>query len=114
LREAATKLRLSPSVRTRINKELDGLLKGYHPHVPWDAIETVLGKQGVVPLQEDNTKWEGVFMGAQGKESIDLAPKDSGKPQHGLTVYEPYGNTMLVLNWYKMDSGRYEVVSYVS
>lgn len=108
--------KLDSSTRTKINKAFDKLMSNtYFQGIPWDKIEKILEDNGVVALQEDNTKWAGLFSGRDGKATIDLAPLESARSEgRPSTFYTPYTNTMLVMTWHKMDSGRYEVVVYVS
>jgi hypothetical protein len=107
---------LKPATRTKINKAFDKLTRNtYFKSIPWDKISGILKDNGVVAVQEDNTEWAGFLSGRNGKAVIDLAPVESGRSAgRPATFYTPYTNTMLVLTWHKMESGRYEVVLYVS
>jgi hypothetical protein len=107
---------LKSSTRTKINKALDKLVANtYFKGIPWDKISGILKDNGVVALQEDDTEWAGFFSGREGKAVIDLAPVDSARSEgRPATFYTKYTNTMLVMTWHKMQSGRYEVVVYVS
>lgn len=111
------KLNLKGSIKKKIDKEIGDLLTPknrtrYFKNIPLDDLFDILDKYGIVPLQEDNTKWSGMLVGREGKASIMLAPKDT---IDGQKMYTPFNNTMLILTWYKMEpSGKYEVISYLS
>ena len=111
---AAKGEKLPSSTRTQLNNAIHGLTQGYHQGIPLGKITEALKKKGAVILQEDNTEWSGMLTGREGKMTVDMAPISSGVDQHGHKVYTPYTNTMLVLTWHKMESGKYEVVCYVS
>ena len=104
-------------IRTRINKTLCRL-PNYHQGIPLGTIFGILKDNHVVPLQEDNMEWDGVICGAEGQTTFPLG--DLNEIRHNVLVcerdeptYTPVDN-VLCLSWYKMPSGRYEVVTYVS
>ena len=82
----------------------------YYPKIPlreiFDAIETA----GLVPVMEDNTRWEGFLCGSDGRLFVRLAAKESA---NGL-FFEPSENAGLAVCWHKMGSGKFEIISYVS
>lgn len=94
---------LTPALRRKVNKDLFPLGAEYHREIPLDAVFEVLNKHGVIPLQEDYTYWSGFLTGRTGKASIELGW--SG----GLIV-----NSVLFLSWYKMESGKYELICYLT
>jgi hypothetical protein len=74
-------------------------LNGYFDEIPLDAIfYAVKDKIGQV-VQEDGKPWEGFLCGETGSTFFDIAGFRWGK---------------LRLTWYKMPSGRYEIVTYIS
>jgi len=107
--------RLKAGVRNKLNTRITKLLKPtYFDKIPLQLIFDILEEFYVVPLQEDNTPWDGFLLGRQGRTSIALAPKSSEVNDGALTFYTPFVNASLVITWYKMQTGRYEVVAYVS
>lgn len=105
--------RLDALTRKKINRELSGL-QNYHVGIPLDIIENILEKYGLLILQEDNTAYEGIFTGEEGRAQIALGYIDTAHDENGIKAYTPIDNSMLILTWYKMGSGKYEIVSYLS
>lgn len=102
--------------RRNIQKALSELGKRFHESVPIDEIFQVLGENGVVPLQEDGTKWAG-FITSQGECGSERA-NNCGPIQIDLAV-ETYGeylpsSTVLVMTLCTMPSGKIEFVGYLS
>ena len=90
--------------KKKINDELYKL-DNYHQFIPMGLIHACIGINDSVPYRlanEDGTDFEGVFCGRQGRADIHIAVE-------GKVVFN-----MLHLTWYKMASGRYEIVAYVS
>ena len=102
------------NIRKRINNAIHDL-GNYHVQIPLQNIFDICKQNGVVALQEDGTPWQGLLAGGAecGTEKarnqnakFDLAVRVEGN-------YVPADN-LIVLNWCKMPSGKYEVVCYVS
>jgi hypothetical protein len=111
----AKKLLIKGNVRTKINNEIHKLINNkYFPKIPLSAIFDIMGKQGVVAIQEDNTEWSGMLLGREGKLHVELADASQYAEVGNKRVYNTVYENMLILTWYKMDSGNYEVVAYVS
>jgi len=111
LAEAGKGPRLGRTKRDRINSKLNELTRNnYFLRIPLSIIFDILEEEEVVPLQEDNTEWAGILSGDKGRLMIRLAPAIS---RHG-EFYTPYVNAALNIHWHKMESGRYEVIAYVS
>ena len=111
------KLYIKPNVRKKINTAIRKLTTPksrtvYFKAIPLQDIFDILEKNGVVALQQDNTEWDGFLTGATGTITIALAPSSS-KMKGNYTTYEPYVNTSLALQWYKMQTGKYEVTCYI-
>jgi hypothetical protein len=106
---------LPQSQRRKINKEVQKLLQPtYFKQIPLQDLFDILDKYGIVPVQEDNTYWSGMLAGGV-KDTVqtyfELAWKDS---KEGKTYTEPVNNAMLALSYYKMPSGKYEVIGYIT
>lgn len=165
-----------PTKRTRLNriaKFLNQVGREKWSSIPLDSMFDKLETNGFIALQEDGTRWQGIFCGAEGRANISLCefnpttahyfylrkistdevvdavmlPK-TPIPFEGIQVADGYELTaigrseyetfkvmhedaeipsgqyhtvtmesakhMLCLSWYKMSSGRYEVIAYVS
>ncbi len=112
LNESAEDLPLKAPMRRELTKLLSDLISPkfktrYFPKIPLDDISKILATKNVHIMQEDNTPWSGFLMGARGNESFALAFKIGNR-------YVPINNSVLVLSWYKMQSGNYEINAYVS
>ena len=98
---------LPKKIKNRINKELTSMsMNTYHFEIPIHEMFTILEKHGVAVLNEDGTKFEGFFIGSEGRAILNLGMKKN----KGFTM----SSTNFVLTWYKMPSGKFEIVSYVS
>jgi len=96
--------KIDAKTRRSINKDLDKLTTNvYFFKIPIDDIFTILKKQSLIPVQEDGTAWDGILCGDSGKAPIEIG-------FHGKLV----SNSHLLLTWYKIDSGKYEIVCYMS
>jgi hypothetical protein len=76
--------------RQRVNRELQAL-PIYHDGLPLATIDAILVKHGF------NATEPAIYCGASGSCTDKVGPR-----------------TYLSFSWYKMESGRYEIVSYVS
>lgn len=88
------------TIKARINRELSKLTADYLPEIPLGEIIKVVEKhagEGTV-VQEDGTRWSGMLCGSEGTARIKI---------NGFRFY-------LVVQWFTMPSGKYEVVSYAS
>lgn len=105
--------RLNPKINKRINIEFSRLLDGrYFEMVPISEIMSIMEQQGVVLLQEDDTRFEGFISGREGRASINVGDINNVDDDG---VYVQFTNSMLILTWYKMEeTGRFEVVAYLS
>jgi hypothetical protein len=86
---------ITPTSRRRITKRLHGLNALYHQAVPLDDLFDILSDEG---LSFDDC----ILCGATGHTTLALTSAGAEVPN------------MLVLDWCRMDSGRYEVTSYLS
>lgn len=76
--------------RKKANQAL-AALPNYHRWIPNQDIDEILAKSGFSPLEE------GIYCGREGR------------------IQEKVGeNSWFFMSWYKMPSGNYEIVSYVS
>ncbi len=73
-----------------IGKFLDAV---YFDHIPLAQIDAILEEHGF----NSSGQLCGLLAGAEGRMHIQVGP-----------------NTWLAMNWYRMESGRYEVLGYLS
>lgn len=119
---------LSAKDRKRINKQIHIFTTNkYFDSIPLDELFSILQNEGIVVLQEDGREWSGFLCGESAEVNFVLA--DQTKPTHhddfdrSEPDEQPYSfvtydsvlkNAELRLTWYKMGSGRYEIVCYLS
>jgi hypothetical protein len=82
--------------RTQINRKL-AALPTYHDSIPLQQIFNILAESDVQVLDVDGTPWSGILCGENASATFQTNVKAS-----------------LYLSWYRMPSGKYEIVSYVS
>ena len=89
------------TTRNRINRAITKNIPTYNIDIPMDEIFECITAHDGTPVQEDGTPWSGFMCGANGSATIE--------------VTFPTMKSMYVhISWYKMQSGRYEIVSYIS
>jgi len=90
------------TTRNRINRAIGNAVDGtYHDDIPMDEIFDCITAHDGTPVQEDGTPWSGFMCGADGRATIE--------------VTFPTMKSMFVhISWHKMESGRFEVVTYIS
>jgi hypothetical protein len=105
-------------IKNNVNKGITAL-NGYHDRVPLAEMFQVLKDNGITPVQEDQTPWQGVLSGSaecgtheadNQRASIDLRIDDQG-------MSKPLNSVLLITWCVKIGEGgkeRYEVVAYVS
>ncbi len=108
------KQRFNASIRNRINKDIHKILKPtYFKAIPLKAIMDSMGKHGVVLLDDDYTEWSGFFTGGVKDTQMVhflLGWKDT-KDDNGMHRVIP--NAAFTMSYFKMPSGKYEVIGYV-
>jgi hypothetical protein len=103
-------MRLKAKDRKRLNKALYELGRTYHDEIPLGTIRAVLKLGARMDiLQEDYTPWSGFLCGDSGYATFNLG-YFPGLGQEMQVI----GNSSLVLSWHQMQSGRHEVVAYLS
>ena len=116
--EWVSKKKLKVGDRKKMNAGITRILKPtYFKSIPLDEIFKVLEKNGIVVIQEDQTEWSGLLVGGVRRTEMvnfNLGWKDDYKTEHGSKRYMAIPNAVLVMTYYKMQSGKYEVIAYVS
>lgn len=103
-------VKIPENKRKFINKKLQtDFGKTYFNEIPLKEIFNVLKSESVEVVDEDGTAWQGFLTGASGNTQFDLAIYDSESE-----TLKPVKNAVLVMSWYKMSSGRYEINCYLS
>ena len=114
----AKQRKLTQPVIKKINKEIHKYVKDtYYKQIPLDDIFNAMKKFGIVALQEDQTEWDGMLLGGVKKTEqiyFDLGFIDSDNKRYHLPMYEVIPNARLNLSYFKMTSGKYEVLAYIS
>ena len=110
LEEMKNLKKLPPNVRKKINAELHPMGTTYHAEIPLGDIQKILEKYGLIMLQEDRTKWSGFLLGRNSQGFFDLGYKETADEDARYTRID---NTTLNLSWYKMPSGKYEIIAYL-
>ena len=99
-----------PKLSRDINDFLsEGGTTKYFDSIPIDGLFSLITGYGLIPVDEDGEKWQGMLMGEEGRTSIDLVLRNPDR----MTVGEPK-DMKLHLQWYKMPSGNFEINAYVS
>jgi hypothetical protein len=104
--------RLDTTTRKKVNKDLYKL-GDYHQGIPLDKIRAIFDKHNLILLQEDNTEFSAFFCGDQASAHIAFGYKFTSTMVNGLPTYIPFDNSLLILNWYRMNSS-YEINTYLS
>jgi hypothetical protein len=84
--------------KRHINKELNALGKNYFPSIPLNLIFTIIENHADIVVQEDGRPWSGFLLGENSHTRFSIRDR----------------KYFLDLSWYKMPSGNYEIVAYVS
>ena len=111
-------VRMIASTRKAINKDISKLTYNtYFREIPLGDIQEICEKNGVIILQEDYSEWSGFLMGADSDTFFILGDLITGRQAEwsGKTmIYTPFKNAMLWMSWYRMGTGRYEIVAYIT
>lgn len=95
---------MKATLRKKLNKKITEFTSGvYFDSIPIEKLSKILESEGVTAINEDGTPLNVVFCGSDSECEIELA-------LDGKAVL----NSILRLSWYRMQSGRFEIVSYVS
>lgn len=108
--------RMNAGDKHKYNKPLHRLMEPtYFKDIPLDEIFNLLKEMGLVPLQEDQTEWEGMLTGESSHTVLRLGYTRSGKlGNNNIMTYVEIENAGLSLSWHKMGSGKVEVLAYIS
>jgi len=112
--EKVKKHTINQGVKKKINTQIQKFLKPtYFDKIPLQPLFGILEKFNIVPLQEDNTYWDGFLLGGVKKtERVEFAlgVKDLKDDKNRYPVIT---NAELLLSYYKMESGKYEIIAYI-
>ena len=104
LNEVKNGVFLPASIRKGSNNKITKLTSNkYHSKIPLKDIDDILKEYDMWLVDEAGEPWSGLLVGADSGAQFDLMHKDG-----------PIKNSMLIMTWYKMPSGRYEIVAYLS
>lgn len=86
--------------KTKIQKALTALTKNtYFNSIPLDEIFDIIEVEGGTVVDESGEPWSGFLCGDNSQATFKV---------------EGIGRCRLTMTWYKMQSGRWEIVAYVS
>jgi len=110
-----SKVKSNPALKNKLNKGITTLLKPtYFNAIPLDKIFGVLNKEGIVALQEDQTEWSGLLLGGSKETQLVTFHLGWKETKDENKRYQVIPNIALHLSYFKMPSGKYEVIAYVS
>lgn len=113
-----SKRKLKAGDKKKLNTELQKVLKQtYFKSIPLNRLFKIFEKHGVMVIQEDNTEWSGMLVGGVKKTEMvnfNLGWKDEMQELHGKKAYMAVPNSVFTMTYFKMPSGKYEVIGYVS
>lgn len=106
--------KMKAAERSKLNRALNEALPGnYYESIPMEEVQSALQKEGYVLIQEDGTKWSGMLMGDDSNTIFEIGKLSEGRMVNGLATYKPVPNAGLFMSWYRMPSGKVEIVKYV-
>jgi hypothetical protein len=98
-------MRISSKTVKTVNRMLAEYGKDYSERVPLVSILDTVKSAGIQAVNEDATDFSGMLLGETGRTTIELVSAISR---------EPIDNSLLVVEWHRMESGRYETNVYLS
>ena len=108
-------VKINAGIRARLNAAVQKVTPGnYYDNIPLDEIDAALRSEGYLLIQEDNTEWSGFLMGDDSGTLFTLGDLNNHREVNGRETYAEVANSGLRMTWYKMSSGRYEIVKYVT
>ena len=92
-----------PNTR-KVNNEIHAFITNkYFDSIPAQEIQDILDRHGMgIDLETGERVMDGIYTGAQGEMGAPVAKNQRGVP-----------NLFFNMTWYKLESGRYEIVAYV-
>ncbi len=82
-----------------IQQGLNKISQVYHNEIPLSKIFNLIKAQGGLPVMEDGQEWQGFLCGKSSNANIEI---------RGLNKIN-----FVYIAWYQMESGRYEITSYL-
>ena len=115
LPEWLSNTKLKTGDRKKANRDIQKILKPtYFKSIPLGQIDKALRKHGMLLIQEDNTPWSGLLLG--GVDKTEMVNFNLGwlSEENEPKRYKAVPNAVFTMTYYKMPSGKYEVIGYVS
>jgi hypothetical protein len=101
-----------PALRTSMNRAISTFLAPtYFDRIPLENLDRILREHGLALIQEDKTLWSGMLCGDEAHCLFDVGVYHEGMGSDELLEATKF---VLALSWYRMGSGRFEVISYIS
>lgn len=95
---------MNTKARRKIQKKLNILSQRLHPKIPLDMIFQAIEEEGFQVVMEDGKSWGGLLLGEAAEGMFDIKNQETGKIE----------DRRLFLQWYRYETGRYEITAYVS
>lgn len=97
-------MKIDQKLRRAIQKEVRLILAPTHfKEIPLGDLFDSLKRHDCIVIQEDGTPWSGILCGREGTCLFRFTFED-----------ELCENACLALQWYKMQSGKWEVTGYIT
>lgn len=107
---------IGQAVKNKVQKSIYAIAKGWHSRIPIGEIFDALFEYGLIPIQEDGYRWEGMLIGGHECGSEGARNQFANLPTVARDANGKWALTTsyLHLTWCKMHGGKYEVVCYLS
>lgn len=100
-------MKMQPNIKNRLRNGIaDAVSETYFPSLsqPIENLKETLEGVGYYLSNEDGSPFEAIFTGERGRSELNIADAKTS------SVIED----RIIFTWYKMQSGRYEVVAYLT
>jgi hypothetical protein len=100
--------------KSRLNGNLNEIGRKFHDAIPLDDIFRAIAPGGLQPVDEDGEPWQGILCGQTGSAKFELLEWVVAHTSFGASRQPRRCDFVLVLDWWRHDTGRYEVNCYLS
>ena len=111
-------IKITRLVISKINKSLKKYIDvNYYKEIPVGLVQKALEDNGFTLVDDDGTKFNAFFCGEQGNAKLNYALITSFDQAmyKGVGAFKNVvGNSSVIISWFKMESGKYEINVYAS
>lgn len=108
-------VKMDSKTKKKVSRALQAAVpESYTEGIPIERLDEALRSEGYLLVQEDGTPWSGMLFGADSQALFRVGELGTERSVNGLDMYSTVENTALSVSWYKMPSGKYEIVHYMS